>query len=168
LRDFIARFNQEALSVKNLDPAITLHVLVGNLKLGCFVKNLAMDPPKNMEELHGRSKKWIQLEDYSKTLTISKPQNNKDKPGRNNQNQQFKKVSDRGQDKESVGPRGAYSNYTPLSVSHAKVFRDVINTKLRDRPPPLRSKVKNKEKYCSYHKDHSHNTNECVHLKDAI
>jgi len=47
LRDFISRFNQEALSIKNLDSAITLHVLVGNLKPGRFAENLAMDPPQN-------------------------------------------------------------------------------------------------------------------------
>ena len=48
------------------------------------------------------------------------------------------------------------------------VCNEIMYSELKDRPPPLRSQSKNKDKFFLYHKDHGHYTNECIHLKDAI
>jgi len=96
-----------------------------------------MDPSTDMEELHSRLKKWIRLKDYHKTLAATRPQENKDKGGRSNHKPDFKRSNDRGQDIENVVPRGNYTNCTSLSISQAKVYSDVMNIELQDRPPPF-------------------------------
>jgi hypothetical protein len=50
----------------------------------------------------------------------------------------------------------------------SRIYKEIMYSELKDRPPPMRSQAKNKDKFCLYHKDHGHYTNECIHLKDAI
>jgi hypothetical protein len=52
----------------------------------------------------------------------------------------------------------------PLS----RVYKEIMYSELKDRPPPMRSQSKNKDKFCLYHRDHGHYTNEYIHLKDAM
>ena len=71
-------------------------------------------------------------------------------------------------DKGGRPPRGAYSTYAPLTMPPSRIYKEIMYSELKDRPPPMRSQAKNKDKFCLYHKDHGHHTNECIHLKDAI
>jgi hypothetical protein len=64
--------------------------------------------------------------------------------------------------------RGTFSNYTPLAVSPATILKEVRHSKLKDKPPPLKTVEKFKNKYRDYHRDRGHSTNECIQLRYAI
>jgi hypothetical protein len=53
-------------------------------------------------------------------------------------------------------------------MPHSRVYKEIMYSELKDWPPPLCTQSKNKDKFCLYHKDHGHYTNECIHLQDAI
>ena len=65
---------------------------------------------------------------------------------------------------------GKFMNYTDLVSSREDIFMVAKQTKVFKRPDPLhgdRSK-RNQNKYCRYHKDVSHTTEECITLRDKI
>jgi hypothetical protein len=78
-------------------------------------------------------------------------------------------MDDKGYDKSGKTPRGAFTSYTSLVMYLAKLYYEVKHAKIKKRPPPpTRAKSRNRSKFCNYHKDYGHHTNECIHLKDEI
>ena len=61
-----------------------------------------------------------------------------------------------------------FHNYAPLNTPQSQKLMEV-----KDQLPPPRwmmtlSGQKNPNKYCRYHRDHDHDTDECLQLKDEI
>ena len=105
LRDFLVRFNKESVQVKDLDPKVALHLLVDALRPGPFTTSLAKKEAKTMDEFLARSEKFIKLEDFEKSRQ-SIPEGNK-KDGQPTQAREGR---------ERKGPKGRFSEYTPLNV----------------------------------------------------
>lgn len=67
-------------------------------------------------------------------------------------------------------PPSKFQNYTPLNAPVEKVFvhiRDDRSIKWPERicaPPEKMSQ----DKYCCFHRDHGHKTNDCFNLKEPI
>jgi len=161
LRDYIARFTKESLTINNLDQQVALHLIIAGLRPSGFARSLAKKPPQNMEDLRSRSEKWIRLEDYEKTLAMSRQEEKGKNPKVNTAKPLFG-------NKETHLPRNKYDDYTPLNTSRSRILREVMHTELKERPPPIKSKFKNRSKRCEFHKDFGHDTEECVNLRDAI
>jgi hypothetical protein len=124
-----------------------------------------------MEELKERVEKWIQIEEWVRN---NKAKNQAAKQERDKGDKGKTTYGGKSRDSEktyyrSGRPlRGAYSNYDPLTMPPSRVYKEIMYSELKDRPPPLCTQLKNKDKLCLYHKDHGHYTNGCIHLKDAI
>ncbi|XP_058087481.1 uncharacterized protein LOC131234562 [Magnolia sinica] len=132
LKDFIARFNEEALLVDDYDDNMALSTMFSKLREVIKEKR-----PRNEE-----------------------PQSSSKKPD----------------DRASHNCRptrrleSKFRSYTPLNTSPEHILLDI-----RDQKPlqwPICMKVdtdqRDKRKYCCFHRDHGHNTNNCVNLKDEI
>ncbi|XP_043694158.1 uncharacterized protein LOC122644848 [Telopea speciosissima] len=61
IRNFLTRFNKEALEVQNLDQIMKFQALRSSIKDVELKKSLIMDEPINMYELFSRCKKHINL-----------------------------------------------------------------------------------------------------------
>ena len=166
LRDFIIRFNKEALEVKDVAPNMILFFLMEGLKPGFLKQELTGNKPLNMEELKDRAEFWIRIEEQSKASRDPIPLQGKveDKLTTKGSNPRNSFVA-RSKDK---GPRGTFNSYTPLLTTPARLYKEVMNTELTERPPMMRSQSRDRKKWCAYHRDHGHYTNECIQLKDAI
>lgn len=66
LRDFMAKFNEESLNIKNLSPDMAMHAILAALKQGLSENSLAKKPLANMEDLRARAVKYINLEEVSR------------------------------------------------------------------------------------------------------
>ncbi|XP_024022056.1 uncharacterized protein LOC112091801 [Morus notabilis] len=63
-----------------------------------------------------------------------------------------------------------YASYHQLTVGVEEVFNQVGRGNLLRRPEPMRSDPsrRNQKKYCRFHGDVGHHTNDCANLKDEI
>ena len=62
-----------------------------------------------------------------------------------------------------------FQEYTPLTVNMEQIMNAIGNEPYIQHPNPLcHGPNKDKNKYCSYHKDIEHTTEQCVKLKDEI
>jgi hypothetical protein len=119
-----------------------------------------------MEELKDRTEFWIRIEEQSKASgdLVSLQVKAEDKVANKSSNQRGS-FDSRFKEK---GPCGTFISYTPLLTTPAKLYKEVMNTELTERPPVMRSQSRDRKKWCAYHWDHRHYTNECIQLKDAI
>ncbi|XP_058075798.1 uncharacterized protein LOC131224291 [Magnolia sinica] len=65
LKDYIARFNEEALQVEDYDDKMTLSAVFSGLKEGKFTFSIGKNPPKTLAELITRAQKYANAEEFS-------------------------------------------------------------------------------------------------------
>ncbi|GAA0164765.1 hypothetical protein LIER_20321 [Lithospermum erythrorhizon] len=70
--------------------------------------------------------------------------------------------------KEEKGGKIEY--LTPLSASIGSIFLEIEDKRIMSRPPKQKTSQYKKDmsKYCPYHKDHNHDTDDCKHLEIEI
>lgn len=60
--------------------------------------------------------------------------------------------------------------FTPLNTLHAKLLIEIQDMEEPDWPRPTVTSTSkmDKGKYCHFHKDHGHDIENCIHLKEEI
>ncbi|XP_021742868.1 uncharacterized protein LOC110708948 [Chenopodium quinoa] len=170
LRDFVRRFNNEANTIPKLQQEIALMALMNGLADSDFKKYMARKSFLNLGAAFNKAHEYIKSEEMLKAsnqITSAEPsrrQNTYMSPktpgGVNRQNQQ----------KANRPARGLwrYSNYTQLNTPRAAIYS--INQHKEDwnQPTPMIKKGRDVKKYCMFHRDVGHYTEECVQLKENI
>ncbi|XP_058103728.1 uncharacterized protein LOC131247786 [Magnolia sinica] len=142
LKDFIAHFNEEALQVEDYDDQMVLSAMFSELKEWKFTFSIGKNPPKMLVELVTRAQKYTnagELSNSCKNIQVAEP-STKGKRLRNEEPQSSNKKS---------------NDYVPCD-------------RRPSRKPEADVEPRDKRKYCRFHHDHSHNTSDCVDLKDEI
>ena len=69
---------------------------------------------------------------------------------------------------QRCSPSGRFCNYAPLNASKTQVLMEVREQ--LPRPERMRTHLgkHNPNKFCLYHRDHGHDTKECIQLRDKI
>ncbi|GAA0159820.1 hypothetical protein LIER_16517 [Lithospermum erythrorhizon] len=70
----------------------------------------------------------------------------------------------------SASQRQGDEHETPFNASVGKIFLEIEDNWMLPRPPKKKTTQYKKDmsKYCQYHKDHGHDTDDCRHLKIQI
>ncbi|XP_011069450.1 uncharacterized protein LOC105155274 [Sesamum indicum] len=166
LKSFMGRFNNETLEVPDLKIDMMVSILIHGLKKGALASALARDPPSDVEQLMCMAQKYIDEEE----MNAMKDGEWRIEHGR-----------DRGHyDKDDRRPKyewnkephyqQKYHKYTPLNTTRAKALllverKDVLRWPKTTRVTPAK---KYSSKYCRFHHERGHDTEECYQLKDDI
>ncbi|KAL2236301.1 UNVERIFIED_CONTAM: hypothetical protein Sindi_0821800 [Sesamum indicum] len=144
LKNFMGRFNNETLEVQDLRIDMMVSILIHGLKKAPFAFALARDPPTNDGE-------W---------LGAGRTRNHE--PGKDS-----KQKSDRTHD-PPYQPK--YHRYTPLNTTRTKALLTVEKSDMLKWPRHTRFTPAKKfsSKYCKFHHERGHDTDECYQLKDEI
>ncbi|XP_058759628.1 uncharacterized protein LOC131632930 [Vicia villosa] len=142
-----------------------------------FAKAVRIETPATMDEFFLKAQAYIQYEEKEATHAVcNSRQEETSKNGRQDDSRQGtdKKKDDKGRDpKDYKAPAGKFREYTPLNASRERILNECANAEFQTgkvrfpKTMPARPNV-DKSKHCRFHKGHGHNTEDCIHLKDAI
>jgi len=136
-------------------------------------KDVLLDRPRTLNEFLAIAKIYIRYEEelYADNLNKSR----KEEPAVESTKKPFHEKKKEGKvDRESKGPTGSFTEYTPLAMSREKILVEIAIADLKEagvKPPKAPSQEKNgvdKTKYFRFHKCHGDFTDDCINLKDAI
>ena len=171
LRSYVTRFFRGMLEVDETDNKVQLTTFKAGLKSRDFVTSLAKNPPKTMAEVLLKAQKYMNAEEALAAINGADKIKKKDKEDdrRGQKRDRADQWNNEGNKRrEEKNPRPA--RFTPLVMPV-----DQILTKIRDElslkwPRPLQSSpnVRDKRKYCRFHKDHGHYIEDCRDLKEQI
>ncbi|KAK4386181.1 hypothetical protein Sango_2488700 [Sesamum angolense] len=161
LRDYMQRLVEALHEVPHVNHDLLASIIQQNFLPGRFKESIAGKPPSTMENLLMRSQKYIRIEESN----ASDPSLGIKRKGREEEKEPKKK-----EERKHVPPIG-FTHYTTLNASRGEILvvaeqQGLIHQwprKMKDNPKRVKS-----EKYCRFHRDRGHTTEECHHLKNEI
>ncbi|GAV65630.1 hypothetical protein CFOL_v3_09145 [Cephalotus follicularis] len=190
LRDYLTRFNRESLTVKDLEPSFAMAALNNGLRNNSsFTFSLLKKPAVDMKDLLRRAERYVNAEEEMVARKQKKKlwTGHQEERGEHSRNalgnkEKRKERSDLPKDdlryklsRRDDSPRGgapipSYNNFAPLLDTRTRILaveKDKLPMKW---PAPMRSPAEKRylDKFCRYHCDHGHDTEEYRKLKNQI
>ncbi|XP_074346372.1 uncharacterized protein LOC141685150 [Apium graveolens] len=174
LREYLNRFTKEDLKVPDLDDKVAMIALQQGTRDEFFKMSLAKRPPESMLQLQVRAGKYIKVEESMKKIVVSNEPNGNKKRKTDQEYDvmdkypQIGKKSDSSSSKKNQQPR--FAEYARLNAPRSQILMEIEKDKDFKWPKPLRGdpEKRNKSRYCRYHKDVGHDTNDCRQIRDEI
>ncbi|XP_057252269.1 uncharacterized protein LOC130592118 [Beta vulgaris subsp. vulgaris] len=197
LRDYIGRFNVEAVSIPRLQQDVAVLALMTGLKEGSPFRNyLGRKSYTTLGPVLGKANDYIRGEEFDKAVGNRESEKKEDKQkkdkgresdrARDDRRQESHMVK-RGDERERDGERydrdrrdrernvreggerrDRFDAYTQLTTSRSQIFLKNKDSDKWQRPKPMFHKNRDKSKWCDFHGDHGHVTEDCRHLKDNL
>ena len=173
MRSYVSRFTRGKVEVDEVDDKVQLTTFKAGLKSKYFMTSLAKNPPKTMAEALLKAQKYMNAEEALAAIDGAKKTKEKKKEKEDDRRGQKRDRVDRRNDERNK--RREDKNPCPMKFTSLVMPVDQILTKIRDEPSlkwprPFHSSpsMRNKRKYCHFHKNHEHYTEDCRDLKEQI
>ncbi|KAK1392246.1 hypothetical protein POM88_011302 [Heracleum sosnowskyi] len=180
LGDYLVRFKEEAGMVTNLDKVKAAGFLAAGLDpiKGKKLRSSLYDiPPKSLNDIYVRGeairRKIESIGGYKerKKNDSREDRMNNSRDDRRGRGDIKSRLTDNRPDKGADRRRDRDNAvFTPLNTPISKILHEIKGKPGFVRPSRLRTPEnrRNENKYCDYHRDKGHNTDECFHLKKLI
>nr|XP_023928486.1 uncharacterized protein LOC112039815 [Quercus suber] len=165
LRSYMKRFTRETLEVDDADNKVQLTTFKAGLRSRELVSSLAKNPPKTMAEMLLKAQKYMNAEDALTAIRDGGRPGDKERKDDDRRGQKKEHLNRRTNDgvrrKDDKGPQAI--KFTPLIMPVDKILTQIKDEHYLKWPRPLHSSpnVRDKNKYCRFHKDHGHYTEDC-------
>ena len=154
------------------DNKVQLTTFKAGLRSRDLVASLAKNPPQTMAEMLLKAQKYMNAEDTLAAIKDVEKPGDKAKKEDDRRGQKIEHPDRRNNDgnrrRDDKGPRTV--RFTPLVMPVDKILTQIKDEHYLKWPRPLHSSpnICDKNKYCRFHKDHDHNTEDCRNLKEQI
>lgn len=157
----MTRFNKERLQISDLHITAAVSALTYAIRCKAFEMSLSKTPPKSVTELLTRGEKYINMEETMNVRRVG--------PGYDKAEHKRPHDSLSRQDIQQSRPR---QDMPPTSFSQLNTLKTNILMEIKDMnelkwPSRLRS-PQDFNKYCDFHRDHGHITENCKALQREI
>ncbi|XP_077219670.1 uncharacterized protein LOC143853841 [Tasmannia lanceolata] len=163
LKTFVSRFNREALHVPNLDPSAAVNALLAGTKSNDFRRSIAPQNPHSLADLMAGAEEYLAVEETLAALDSNRRRTSEEK------NPTKLRRDDKAPRRER-SPQRREENYTPVNTSRRSILAAIEGEEFVRWSTRMISKgnKRDKSKYCKFHRDHGHDTDECWQLKEEI
>ncbi|XP_030928369.1 uncharacterized protein LOC115954601 [Quercus lobata] len=172
LSSYVKRFTRETLEVDEADGKVQLMTFKAGLRSRDLVASLAKNPPKTMAEMLLKVQKYMNAEGALAAIKDVEKPGDKAKKEDDRRGQKRERPdrwnNDGNRRKDDKGPRTV--RFTPLVLPVDKILTQIKNEHYFKWPRPfhLSPNVRDKNKYCRFHKDHGYDIEDCRDLKEQI
>ncbi|GKV30498.1 hypothetical protein SLEP1_g39303 [Rubroshorea leprosula] len=184
LKNFMSRFNDAVLEVNSFDQAVGIIAVISGLSHERFRDSLLKHLANTFSEVNDRSLKFITAEEYalSQNLAPIKSQH-PDWRDENPNRKRMKTTHNRGPMSTSTPRFGRPNsappqqpagkppvNWTPFNLPRSQIFMQIKNKMDLRRPGPMRTAAATRDhtRYCDFHQDHGHTTEQCNSLRSEL
>ncbi|XP_058106361.1 uncharacterized protein LOC131249575 [Magnolia sinica] len=177
LKNYIKRFNLEAMQVEGYSDKIVLAAMMSGLKEGRFLLSLGKNPLTTLAKLLNRTQKYSNAEELFSSRKATWSAGGSAREKRPKEGQASTRSNKRRRDDDLTRgecprrrPESRFHSYTPLNTTPKQVLMEVRDKRLLMWPNQMRTNAdkRDKWKYCHFHRDHSHSTIYCFELKEEI
>ncbi|KAG1365253.1 putative Retrotransposon gag protein [Cocos nucifera] len=177
IRAYVTRFNAAALEVRNLDQSVAMAALKGGLQKNDLLFSLEKRYPRDFADLLARAERYARAEEAFKLrdeetlrerLTGDREPNEVRPRSRTPSGSRRARTPRACREARRSPPPKGFRDYVLLNAPRAQILTEVKDQ--LPRPERLRSppNKRDRSKYCLYHRDHGHDTEECIQLQDEI
>ena len=172
MRSYVKCFTRETLEVDEANDKGQLTTFKAGLRSRDLVASLAKNPPRTMAEMLIKAQKYMNAEDAIAAIRdIEKPgdkgRKEDERRGQKRDRPDHRPI-DGNRRKDDKGTR--LVKFTPLVMPIDKILMQIKDEHYLKWLRPLHSSphIRDKNKYCRFHKDHGHYTKDCWDLKEQI
>ncbi|XP_073298517.1 uncharacterized protein [Primulina huaijiensis] len=157
LREYVQRFTQAVHEVPHVNHDLLAGIMQQNLRHRKFKESIAGKPPNTLEELLERAEKHIRIEEAIEPRYLGKRRREEERP----------EGTKREEKRTAQSPR---LQYTPLKARLSDILVVAEQQGLLQPPRPMKENPKRQrsDKYCRFHKDKGHSTEDCFSLRAEI
>ncbi|XP_073152949.1 uncharacterized protein [Henckelia pumila] len=157
LREYVQRFTQAVHEVPHVNHDLLAGIMQQKLRHRKFKESIAGKPPSTLEELLERAEKYIRIEETIEPQYLGKRKREEEKPRE-------------GRKEEKRGFQGPRLQQVPLNARLTDILVVAEKQGLLQPPRPMKDNPKRlkSDKYCHFHKDKGHSTEDCYSLRTKI
>ncbi|RZS08109.1 hypothetical protein BHM03_00039038 [Ensete ventricosum] len=163
LSQFVGRFTSQVQGIPDLHPSLAIQAFLTGLKSSRFFWSLIERPPTTLPEMLQRAHQYVAAE----TLIAGKRDETKRSRGEQSRGHLAPPPKKR-EDRSGLLP--ARPPPIPLNSTRTEIFFQIREKGLLKAPSPMKShpERRDKRRYCRFHREYGHDTEECRDLQYQI